>query len=336
MTKGPFGFLEYDAGSLKEALAAGGGAAGLEAAERALKEAQVVKKQEEGEKGEEKEGAAKEEAAATKEGEEESKPSPSASPPPPPPPDSSSSSSHRTKLRVYFRAAEVEAIDENKSGGEGGGEGDEEEEIEGEGKGKAKAPTQQPTVPVLRRGDLVEFTLAEKPKTRESVAHRVRKIGDAPNGGGGEKGFSTSSSRPRLFVAERNPQGIKFTSNTAAGVRGNLAVRLAKCPPEGGARGFTPETSPGSRAELVREYLRVKEEAAAEIAAEAAKLNPKAAEFIPPPGLGAALAAGGGGVGGGGGGDEEAAAAAAVAKLAVVEVEEAEAKGKREREEEKN
>ena len=124
-------------------------------------------------------------------------------------------------------------------------------------------------------------------------------------------------------MAERNPQGIKFTSNAAAGVRGNLAVRLAKCPPEGGARGFTPETSPGSRAELVAKYLELKAAAEAEAAAEAARLNPQAAEFVPPPGLGAALV--GAGAAADGAASEEA-AAAAVAKLAVAEVKETEAK----------
>ena len=316
MTKGAFGFLEYDAASLKEALAAGGGAAGVEAAEEMKRKKSSsggdVKEGEKEEEEEKKEEDEKEAATATattegeEEEEEESPSKPSASAYSSAPLPTASAVSHKTRLRVYFRAGEVEAIVEKRGDGNGGEE---------EGGGKATVPT----VPVLRRGDLVEFTLAETPKTRESVAHRVKKIGDAPGGGGSSL---SSSSRPRLFVAERNPQGIKFTSNAAAGVRGNLAVRLAKCPPEGGARGFTPETSPGSRAELMREYLKIKEEAAAEAATEAAAaaacLNPKAAEFVPPPGLGAALV---GSAADGAAASEEEAAAAAVAKLAVAEAE---------------
>lgn len=336
MTKGGFGFLEYDAASLKEALAAGGGAAGVEAAERKM----AAKVKEEGEReaaavdeAEEKKGEGEEEAAVAQ-GDEERKEGgegdESASEPSAAALASSSGSllpsaaaaSHRTKLRVYYRAAEVEAIVE-KSGGDGAEKGEEEGEGE-EGAAPSSTSSSIPTVPVLRRGDLVEFTLAEKHKTRESMAHRVKKIGDGPGGGGGGGGkgglssLSSSSSRPRLFLAERNPQGIKFTSNAAAGVRGNLAVRLAKCPPEGGARGFTPETSPGSRAGLVEKYHELKAVAEAEAAAEAARLNPKATEFVPPPGLGAAL------VGGGAAASEEAAAAAAVSKLAVVEAKEGE------------
>lgn len=325
MTKGAFGFLEYDANSLREALAAGGGAAGVEAAEKKRKEAEKEVTKEEAEEEEvKKEEAEGEEAAAaattttTTEGGEKkeegdddesssSKPSPAADAALPPP----AAVQHKTRLRVYFRAGEVEAVVENGGSGE---------------KGEGGAAT-TPTVPVLRRGDLVEFTLAEKPKTRESMAHRVKKIGDAPGGGGGggggggAGGLASSSSRLRLFVAERNPQGIKFTSNAAAGVRGNLAVRLAKCPPEGGARGFTPETSPGSRAELVAKYLELKAAAEAEAAAEAARLNPQAAEFVPPPGLGAALVGAGGAAADGAAASEEA-AAAAVAKLAVAEAKE--------------
>ena len=140
-----------------------------------------------------------------------------------------------TKSRLYYNAAEVDAA----------------------------------TTTDLRRGDTVSFALAERPATRESVAHRVVRVRDAP---------PSSSSRAPL-VAERRPDGMNVFTGGARGPGGVRGARLATRPD--GSRGFTAATSPGGRGRLL---------AAAAAAAAAASapgkggdetLNPGAPEFVP-------------------------------------------------------
>jgi len=123
---------------------------------------------------------------------------------------------------------------------------------------------------------VVTFTLAERANTHEPVAHAIVRTGEGDAGGvGGATGGAPSR---REFVAEKNPNAIKFTSNQAAGARGSMSARLARAPGAPGDRGFSAATSPAGRGRLLAER-----EAARAAGEGSGALSAEAAEFEMPP-----------------------------------------------------